>query len=114
MVTYKISPCLFASLHLSEVIIHLIMPASCRKDASYDIGMLLQGDFADEWIQKNLLMKKLEKPVNVPARPTKASLGHHLGALDTMQKTQERSQKATHLFKMPRFQKVHCKVSITR
>lgn len=98
----------------SEVITHSTVPPSCRKDASYDIGMLLQGDFADEWIHKNVLMKKLGKPVNVPARPTKASLGHHLGALDTMQKTQERSQKATHLFKMPRFQKVLCKISIKR
>jgi hypothetical protein len=90
------------------------MLASCRKDSSYSIGMLLQGEFADEWTQKHVLMKKLEKPVNVPARPTKASLGHHLGALDAIQKVQERSQNATHLFKMPRFQKVLCKISTTR
>ena len=88
--------------------------APCRRDASYDIGMLLQGDFAHEWIRKKVFKQRLEPAKNVPARPTLASLGHHLGALETMQKTQERSQKLPQLFKMPRFQNVHPKITTTR
>jgi len=87
---------------------------SFREDAIYDIGMLLRGEFADEWIRKKTFKQRLEPAKNVPARPTLASLGHHLGALDTMQKTQEQSQKLLHLFKMPRFQNVHCRISTTR
>ena len=86
---------------------------NCRS-GNGDMWMLLQGAFADDWIQSKAAKGKAADEKHVLSNGTKASAGHASGAAGTMKALRERNASADNLYKMPRFQKVPCKVHIPR
>ena len=74
--------------------------------------MLLQGAYANEWIERKAASGQAAVEKRGLSNATKASAGHAAGAASTLKAIEQKNVLAPNLFKMPRFKHVSCRVQL--
>ena len=83
-------------------------------DGPTEIGALLQNQFANDWIHQHALAVKPSTVKPFESIPTRACIGHALGAAERLEAYDAKDQGTAGLFKMPRFRDTGPKVSTYR